>query len=282
MPNKNRWENAVQWLRKNPGSIHLVRECYYDDPLINAAERYWKSYEWQSIRTLLQGKSGNALDVGAGRGISSYALARDGFNVTALEPNTSKLVGSAAIRQLAKESNLKIVVEERFSEKLPFPDQSFDLVFARAVLHHTVDLRAACSEFLRVLKPSGRFIAVREHVISQPEDLEVFLEDHPLHYLYGGENAFLLGDYETSIREAGFKIDQVIGPLESAINFAPHTLQSLQQEIAVKATRNIPLARDLVRIALGIPGVWSIAKHILKSVDHRPGRLYSFVAIRPN
>ena len=46
---------------------------------------------------------GQALDVGAGRGIASYALAREGFTVTVLEPDDSHLVGAGAIRSLAEE-----------------------------------------------------------------------------------------------------------------------------------------------------------------------------------
>ena len=40
----------------------------------------------------------------------------------------------------------------------------FDVVFARAVLHHTRDLELACREMFRVLRPGGIFVAAREHV----------------------------------------------------------------------------------------------------------------------
>ena len=275
------WEVAVQWLRDQPDKRELVIAAYYDDPLRAAAERYRRSEEWSAIRSLLPCDRGAALDVGAGRGIASYALAHEGFQVVALEPDGSALVGAEAVRSLAKECQLSIEVRQEFSELLPFQDAQFDLVFARAVLHHTSDLRAACSEFFRVLKPGGRLLAVREHVISRTEDLDAFLKIHPLHHLYGGENAFQLKDYEAAMREAGFEIDRVIAPLESAMNFAPHSLKSLQQEIAAKATRNLPIARDLVCAALGLPGVWSMVAPLFKRIDHRPGRLYSFAATRP-
>ncbi len=279
-PRFSTWEQAVQWLRDQPNQRELVSAAYYDDPLPAAAERYRQSEEWSAIRPLLPEERGRALDVGAGRGIASYALAHEGYRVTALEPDPSDLVGAEAIRSLAVHSRLPIDVTQEFSERLPFPDQCFDLVFARAVLHHTRDLTAACAEFFRVLKPGGRLLAVREHVISRAEDLEAFLRIHPLHHLYGGENAFRLAQYEDAIRAAGFQIALTLAPFESAVNFAPHTLKTLQREVAAKATCRLPGARAVVAASLAIPAVWSLVRTLLTRVDHRPGRLYSFVANR--
>src|SRR5215510_9637298 len=87
------WEEAVVWLRNQPDQRQLARDAFYDDPLTGAAERYFESAEWQAVTALLAGRSGTALDVGAGRGIASYALARSGFAVTALEPDPSAIVG---------------------------------------------------------------------------------------------------------------------------------------------------------------------------------------------
>ena len=77
--------------------------------------------------------------------------------MTALEPDPSALVGAGAIRALAAEARLPIDVVEEFSERLPFANDTFDVVFARAVLHHTRDLDSACREMFRVLRPGGIF-----------------------------------------------------------------------------------------------------------------------------
>jgi|SRR5437660_1393368 len=275
------WEQAVRWLREQPSQRDLVLAAYFDDPLLDAATRYWRSEEWQAVRSLLPTSHGKALDVGAGRGIASFALAKEGFAVTALEPDGSALVGADAIRDLTTASGLPIEVRQEFSERLPFDDAQFDVVFARAVLHHTTDLHGACREFLRVLKPGGTLLAVREHVISRPEDLPVFLEAHPLHKLYGGENAFLLMQYEEAIRGAGFRLDTVLSPLQSPINFAPYTLSSLQTELARRVGARVSGAEALVRWLFRIPGVWPALRAALRYLDNRPGRLYSFVARRP-
>jgi SAM-dependent methyltransferase len=272
------WEDAVEWLRSQTDQQDLVLNAYYDDPLLAAAERYWKSCEWDEVRKLLGSTRGQALDVGAGRGIASYALAREGFSVTALEPDGSHLVGAGAIRSLAEETALPITVVQEFSEHLPFDDGQFDIAFARAVLHHTSDLRSACREFFRVLKPGGHLVAVREHVISRKKHLPVFLSRHPLHHRYGGENAFFLSTYTDALLQAGFVIDVVLSPLSSVINYAPYTEQTLKDAIADRLGLAL---RGMLRCALNLPGLWSVARRTLSWVDHRPGRLYSFVCTRP-
>ncbi|MDB9521113.1 hypothetical protein PN480_03975, partial [Dolichospermum circinale CS-1225] len=74
---KYSWEEAVQWLRNQPEKQELVQHCYYDDPLESAAERFSQSEEWTALIQLLKPKiPGKVLDIGAGRGISSYAFTK--------------------------------------------------------------------------------------------------------------------------------------------------------------------------------------------------------------
>lgn len=270
------WEAAVVWLRNQPARRQLVLDAFYDDPLILAAERYRDSGEWHAVSQLLRGRTGKALDVGAGRGIASYALAREGFEVTSLEPDPSAIVGAAAIRALATEAALPISVVEEFSERLPFADGAFDLVFARAVLHHTRDLDLACSEIYRVLRPGGMLIAAREHVISKEADLGQFLDGHPLHHLYGGEHAFLLDRYIGALRGAGFSPLEVLSPLKSPINLFPYTVDSLRNAVIDKVSQKIP-ARPLWRVVLGSNQIFELLLSVAQRFDNRPGRLYSFV-----
>src|ERR1700730_6096763 len=98
------WEQAVATLLVDPRQASLARDCYFDGTALEAGQRYWASEEWQAVRRLLPEITGKALDVGAGRGIASYALARDGWSVCALEPDPSDLVGAGAIRRMIAEA----------------------------------------------------------------------------------------------------------------------------------------------------------------------------------
>jgi SAM-dependent methyltransferase len=258
------WEDAVVWLRNQPDRSELVRACFFDDPLYEAAKRYYASTEWIAVRELLTGTHGAALDLGAGRGISSYALARDGWQVSALEPDPSDVVGAGAIRALAREAGLDIRVEEEWGESLPFPNSTFDLVHGRQVLHHARDLKRLCAEVARVLKPGGVFIATREHVISKTEDLSDFLAAHPLHSIYGGEHAYLLDEYLTAIRGSGIILTRVFNPYQSDINLYPETVAGLKRRLAKRM--HVP--------AVLIP---NCSLTVLGAVNRAPGRLYTFV-----
>jgi ubiquinone/menaquinone biosynthesis C-methylase UbiE len=276
------WEGTIRWLREQPDQAALVESGYYDDPLELAAHRYWQSAEWQAVVSRLpKPHAGNALDFGAGRGIASFALAKTGYSVVALEADESALVGADAIRALSGQSGLPIDVKVSVSERLPFPDATFDVVFERAVLHHVHNIEVACREFWRVLKPGGTLIAIREHVISDASELPRFQALHPLHKYYGGEHAHTVDRYTSAITSAGFSLHEVIRPFRSAINLYPHSLAGLQQEVARRVCFGNRLATRMLTAVISIPAIWWVVMRAMEAVDNRPGRLYSFVARRP-
>jgi Methylase involved in ubiquinone/menaquinone biosynthesis len=273
------WEEAVGWMIAQPDMQELVRACYYDAPLRQAAERYWTSPEWSALREFFPGKPGDVLEIGAGNGIASFALAKEGWKVNALEPDPSGLVGAGAIRELAHQEGLPIKVIQEFGEQLPFPDRTFDMVFGRQTLHHARDLGKFCQEVFRVLKPGGTFIAAREHVISSKKDLKSFLDSHPLHHLYGGENAYLLREYCHAIRKPGTVIRKILRSFESVINFAPHTEESIRLE-AQKRLARIPGGR-LLAFLVENQKLFKALLLMTSRLDRRPGRLVTFICHKP-
>jgi ubiquinone/menaquinone biosynthesis C-methylase UbiE len=97
---------------------------------------------------------GDALEIGAGTGYFSLNLLQAGAieRATATDISPGML---ATLEENAARLGLDVRTAAAEAETLPFPDESFDLVFGHAVLHHIPDLAQAFSEFHRVLRPGG-------------------------------------------------------------------------------------------------------------------------------
>lgn len=263
------WEEAVLWLRAQPEQVELTRACFYDDPVLAAAERYRASSEWCAMREILPRTPGRVLDLGAGRGISSYALAMDGWSTVALEPDPSPVVGCGAVRALRAEGRVPLQITRGLTEALPFRSHSFDVVFGRAVMHHARDLAGFCREAARVLRPGGVFVGAREHVISAGQ-LPAFLDAHPLHRHYQGENAYRLREYRQALQGAGLRIARLLHPLQSDINLFPDSKAGMRERLSRR---------------LRLPGRVRIPDFVfdlLGRLQRLPGRLYTFVAVKPH
>jgi ubiquinone/menaquinone biosynthesis C-methylase UbiE len=98
---------------------------------------------------------GDALEIGSGTGYFSLNLVQLGvierLTATDISPGMLQRL-SATAAALGVEGVATVATE---AEELPFEDESFDLVFGHAVLHHIPDLERAFAEFRRVLRPGG-------------------------------------------------------------------------------------------------------------------------------
>ncbi len=102
-----------------------------------------------------------SLEIGAGTGYFTLNLRSAGIVQCATCTDISP--GMLATLQ-ANAQRMGLAVETRVAdaERLPFEDESFDLVFGHAVLHHIPDLGVAFSEFHRVLRPGGTVLFAGE------------------------------------------------------------------------------------------------------------------------
>jgi ubiquinone/menaquinone biosynthesis C-methylase UbiE len=104
--------------------------------------------------TLPPGGFSRALEIGAGTGYFSLNLLRAGVIGSAVASDISPGM-LRALSASAAELGLAVETVACEASSLPFADDSFDLVFGHAVLHHLPDLAGAFREFRRVLRPGG-------------------------------------------------------------------------------------------------------------------------------
>lgn len=273
------WEEAVRWYRAQPNNEAEVRNNYFDLPVLGAAERFAQSEEFAEVlRWLGPGHGQPLLDLGAGNGIASFALAKNGWRVTALEPDDSAEVGAAAIRTIRDETGLPIEVVHEGGSRLPFADESFEAIHARQVLHHVPDLELTAAELARVLRHGKRCLVTREHVADDEQQLSEFRATHPLHSHYGGENAYPLARYLSAFNKAGLRVLQTWGPVESILNFFPGTEQ--ERQIAIRQIAGHSYFR-LGRLLAWSSGFRASRLRAFSNHDRTPGRIYSFLLERP-
>lgn len=120
------------------------------DPV--ASRFYWIYQMMDQEAPALKGKK--LLEIGCGMGRDSAEWASRGVLVTAsdLTPNAIEYTKKYfAYRGLNAEYKVTSALN------LDFPDQTFDAVYSRGVIHCTAaDIRPAINEIYRVLKPGGR------------------------------------------------------------------------------------------------------------------------------
>lgn len=150
----------------------------------------------------------DVLDLGCGVGRHAQCLAREGFQVTAMDASES---GLAFARKQAEAAGLAIDYRTGQMTELPFPDRSFDYVLSWNVIYHGDGevVGKVLAEVARVLRDGGLFqatmlstrhalhgrgrqIAPNTFVIDDIDDLE---KRHPHFYCDAHGLIGLFNDY---------------------------------------------------------------------------------------
>ena len=97
----------------------------------------------------------SVLEVGCGAGVDLARFAKGGADVTGVDLAPSAI-------ELARANFLQQGLQGRFEvadgEQLPFPDNTFDLVYAHGVVQYTASPAQLVDECRRVIKPGGRAV----------------------------------------------------------------------------------------------------------------------------
>lgn len=127
-------------------------EEFYNDYWPKNVPDYRKTIE--HIHSLIPNKHyNNALDGGCGTGVCSVALSMKAENITGVDISEGSLNTAKELADKLGINNIEFKKADLL--KLPFEDQTFDLILSWGVIHHTVDPLRALDELNRSLKPNG-------------------------------------------------------------------------------------------------------------------------------
>lgn len=100
----------------------------------------------------------DVLEVGVGLGTDHLQLARAGARLAGIDLTPASIQHTRRLFELRGfASDLRVAD----AEAIPFPAESFDVVYSFGVIHHTPDMKRAISEMHRVLRSNGQaFVAL--------------------------------------------------------------------------------------------------------------------------
>jgi sarcosine/dimethylglycine N-methyltransferase len=135
--------------------IHIGLYDHPEEPIVDASRR-----TVQQMASLLEGlgETSRVLDIGSGFGGAARYLAKTfGCRVVALNLSETENDRNRKMNQEQGLDHLIEVVDASF-EELPYPKDSFDVVWSQDAILHSGDRSKVLEEVARVLKPGGRFV----------------------------------------------------------------------------------------------------------------------------
>ncbi len=147
------------------------------------------------------------LEVGAGSGRDSIALARRGARVIVVDYVMSSF---AVVRGQAAAAGATIGCVCADGERMPFRDRTFDLVFHQGLLEHFRDPLPLVRENYRVTKPGGHClidVPQRYHVYTAVKHVLIALN----RWFAGWETEFSPRQLACLMQAAGFEVRRIGG-----------------------------------------------------------------------
>lgn len=160
------------------------------------------------------------LDIGSGAGVGAALIAK----VTQVDHVVCVDLSVPALREVVNRGFLPIVASAE-GHKLPFPDESFDIVILDEVIEHLVDTDSIMEEIHRVLKVDGQLLISTPNLASWFNRLALLFGVQPafsevsFKKVYGRPGIGIVGHLRLFTKRAlvafvsdnGFRVEKVVG-----------------------------------------------------------------------
>lgn len=182
---EKRWDDKAKNLAKSTSLDFFAQRAF------KVLDRYVKD-EHKSI-----------LEIGSGTGRFCIALAKKypSKKIEGIDYTEESVDLSNKGAELRKLSNVKFIKADLF--KLPYKDNSFDLVFENGVIEHLKNYPEAIAEMVRVTRKQGLVAVNVNNWYCFPKTIEKALLGK--HYPFGYEKSFKHREMSDAFKNAGLK-----------------------------------------------------------------------------
>jgi len=135
------------------------------------------------------------LEIGAGFCWASREIAKKGCDLVSIDICKYLYIADIYLKK-------GLFFERMYADmnELPFKDESFDVLFAAATIHHSSNLSETFKEFSRVIKKGGRIILLNECFVGILEKAQVHGED----FAYN-DHYYPVAQWNQGLKNSGFK-----------------------------------------------------------------------------
>lgn len=155
MDSNDKQRAREQWSKDPAGAAYASEHAFGSREFFDEVERhrYQEYAPWMpKVMGFDDFAGARLLEVGCGMGTDLLQFARGGAQVTGIDLTPRSIEISRQHLTLYDQAGDFANAD---CERLPFANESFDVVYSNGVLHHTPDTAAAVREIHRVLRPGG-------------------------------------------------------------------------------------------------------------------------------
>ena len=161
------------------------------------------------IKIIKNQKRGRFLDIGCSTGVWGQYWIKNGWDVFGIDINKEQLIKS-------EEKGIKTSHCDLNTDKLPFEDNFFDLIFAGEVIEHLIDTDGFLQELYRCVKPGGFVLLTTPNLVSFENRIRSLLGIYPIWVDYrlhgsGHIRAYTPSILRRQLKSFGFKIMKTTG-----------------------------------------------------------------------